>query len=110
VDESGHLVSFAKITRDLTDKRAVYEALRQGERRFRHLMESVHHHVIYTIDPKGLMTSWNPDAERIKGYSSDEILGPSFSQFYTPEDQADGKPFNALETARTRGRFEEVGW
>jgi PAS domain S-box-containing protein len=111
VDESGQLVGFAKITRDLTDKRAVYEALRQGERRFRLLMESVHHHAIYTIDPKGwLMTSWNPGAERIKGYSSDEILGPSFSQFYTPEDQADGKPFNALETARTHGRFEEEGW
>ena len=110
VDESGQLVGFAKVTRDLTEKRAVYEALRQSERNFRLLLESVHHHAIYTVDLEGLITSWDAGAERIKGYSNDEILGQSFSQFYTPEDQASGKPFKALETARTCGRFEEEGW
>ena len=110
VDESGQLVGFAKVTRDLTEKRAVYEALRQRDRNFRLLLESVHHHAIYTVDLEGLITSWDAGAERIKGYSNNEILGQSFSQFYTPEDQASGKPFKALETARTCGRFEEEGW
>jgi PAS domain S-box-containing protein len=109
LDESGQLVGFAKVTRDLTEKRAA-DALRQSERRFRLLLASVHHHAIYTLNPEGLITSWDPGAERIKGYSGDEILGHSFSQFYTAEDQASGKPFSALQTARASGRYEDEGW
>jgi len=109
-DSNGQLVGYAKVTRDLTENRTAQEALRKSERRLRLLLESVVHYAIFTIDLQGLVTSWNPGAERTKGYARSEILGRSFSQFYTPDDQAAGKPAKALETARTTGRYEEEGW
>src|SRR3954466_8089048 len=62
------------------------------------------------LDPKGRVTSWNPGAERIKGYSVDEIIGKHFSNFYTPEDRKAGMPKRVLETARREGKFEGEGW
>ncbi len=110
LEPSARLVGFAMVTRDLTERRAAYEALRQSERHFRLLLASVRHHAIYTLDLDGRITSWDPGGEHIKGYSSNEILGRSFAQFYTPEDQAAGKPSKALATARASGRYEEQGW
>jgi PAS domain S-box-containing protein len=62
------------------------------------------------LDPQGLVTNWNSGAERIKGYSPDEIVGEHFSRFYTPEDFAAGVPGKALQTAREAGRYEAEGW
>ena len=62
------------------------------------------------MDPTGLVATWNPGAERLSGYTKDEIVGQHFSRFFTPEDQADGKPAVALSVARTSGCFEEEGW
>src|SRR5690242_14724636 len=62
------------------------------------------------LDPKGFVTSWNAGAERIKGYTTEEIVGQHFSKFYTEEDRAAGVPKRVLETAREEGRFEGEGW
>src|SRR5947209_13119969 len=62
------------------------------------------------LDPKGRVTSWNPGAERIKGYSAEEIVGKHFSTFYTEEDRKAGMPKRVLETARREGKFEGEGW
>src|SRR5690348_8775857 len=62
------------------------------------------------LDPKGFVTSWNAGAERIKGYTTEEIVGQHFSKFYTEEDRANGVPKLVLETARSQGRFEGEGW
>ena len=62
------------------------------------------------LDPEGRVTNWNAGAERIKGYSPDEIIGEHFSRFYTPEDFDAGVPKRALETARETGRYEAEGW
>src|SRR5690349_18610570 len=62
------------------------------------------------LDPKGFVTSWNAGAERIKGYTTEEIVGQHFSKFYTEEDRANGVPKRVLETARTEGKFEGEGW
>ena len=62
------------------------------------------------LDPDGRVTNWNAGAERIKGYSPDEIIGEHFSRFYTPEDLDAGVPATALETARETGRYEAEGW
>jgi light-regulated signal transduction histidine kinase (bacteriophytochrome) len=62
------------------------------------------------LDPEGRVLTWNAGAERIEGYRLEEIVGQSFSRFYTPEDAADGKPAQALKTAGTMGHFEEKGW
>ena len=86
------------------------EALVESERRFRLLVEGVIDYAIYMLDPDGIVTNWNAGAERIKGYSADEIIGQHFSIFYTPEDRAAGLPAQALATALREGRFETEGW
>ena len=77
---------------------------------FNLLVQSVVDYAIYMLDTKGRVTSWNAGAERIKGYSTDEILGQHFSRFYTDEDRAAEVPKVALETARETGRYEAEGW
>ncbi|HEX6741795.1 MAG TPA: PAS domain S-box protein [Sphingomicrobium sp.] len=109
-DEKGKLVGFAKITRDMTEKRAAEQALLDAERRFRILVEGVTDYAIYMLDPDGRVANWNAGAERIKGYLPDEIIGEHFSRFYTPEDLDVGLPKRALETARETGRYEAEGW
>ena len=109
-DEDGNLVGFAKITRDMTEKRDAQEALLEAERRFRILVQGVTDYAIYMLDPDGRVTNWNAGAERIKGYTPEEITGEHFSKFYTPEDLEVGVPFKALETARETGRYEAEGW
>jgi PAS domain S-box-containing protein len=109
-DENGELIGFAKITRDMTDRRKVQQALLDSERRFRILVQGVTDYAIYMLDPEGLVTNWNAGAQRIKGYTPEEIIGQHFSRFYTPEDQASEVPQTALQTARTVGRYEAEGW
>jgi PAS domain S-box-containing protein len=80
------------------------------EGRYRLLLDAVTDYAIYMLDPSGLVRSWNPGAERFKGYVADEILGKHFSAFYTPEDRASGVPEDALATALREGRFETEAW
>jgi PAS domain S-box-containing protein len=109
-NERRELVGYAKITRDLTDKRAAEEALKHSEQRFRLLVQGVTDYAIYMLDPQGHVSNWNAGAQRIKGYQRDEIVGQHFSRFYTPEDRARGLPERALQTAAREGKFENEGW
>jgi len=109
-DEEGEVIGFAKITRDMTDKRQAQQALLEAERRFRILVQGVTDYAIYMLDPEGRVTNWNAGAQRIKGYAPNEIIGEHFSRFYTPEDLNAGVPKRALETARETGRYEAEGW
>jgi len=81
-----------------------------ADQQFRLLVSSVTDYAIYLLDGAGRVASWNAGAERIKGYRADEIIGRSFSQFYTPEDHAQGVPEQNLAKARREGRFESEGW
>ncbi len=91
-------------------KRETQDTLLDAERGFRLLVQSVTDYAIFMLDSEGRVRSWNPGAERIKGYSPKQIIGKHFSQFYTPEDKEAGIPATALETARETGRFEAEGW
>jgi PAS domain S-box-containing protein len=103
---AGKLIGFAKVTRDLTERRVAEEETR----RFRLLVESVKDYAIFILDPGGHVRTWNVGAERIKGYRADEIIGKHFSIFYPPEDIAAHKTDHELEIALREGRFEEEGW
>jgi PAS domain S-box-containing protein len=82
----------------------------EESRRFRLLVESVKDYAIFILDPDGRVSTWNPGAERIKGYTASEIIGQHFSKFYPRADIDAGKCERELEEASREGRFEEEGW
>ena len=110
IDPSGKLLGFAKITRDLTDRKMAEETLKQSEQQFRLLVQGVTDYAIYMLSPEGRVSNWNQGAQRIKGYLPEEIIGQHFSIFYTPEDRELGEPQRALEIATREGRFENKSW
>jgi PAS domain S-box-containing protein len=81
-----------------------------SEELFRLLVDSVTDYAIYILDPSGNVVSWNKGAERLKGYTSQEILGRNVSLFFLPEDVADGKPAAELARAASEGRTEQEAW
>ena len=89
---------------------AASESLADSERGFRLLVQGVVDYAIYMLDPHGIVTTWNPGAERIKGYRAAEIVGRHFRAFFTPEDAAAGVPDHIIQTAAREGRFESEGW
>lgn len=109
-DEDGTLIGFAKITRDMSEQRAAQVALRESEERFRLLVQGVTDYAIYMLSPTGVVTNWNAGAERIKGYSLEEVQGSHFSRFYTETDRARDLPGYALAAALAEGRYEQEGW
>jgi PAS domain S-box-containing protein len=101
---------FIRILQDRTDPHLEQEQLRVSEERFRRLIEDVRDYAIFTLDPRGHVTSWNAGARFIKGYESQEILGSHFSRFYPPDAIERGWPDHELRVAAMEGRFEDEGW
>jgi formate hydrogenlyase transcriptional activator len=96
--------------RDATEQRAAQEALRLNDARLRSVVESIGEYAIYMLDREGHVLTWNPGAERIKGYKADEVLGLHYSRFFTQEDVEQGRPAELLRQAIVRNRVEEEGW
>jgi PAS domain S-box-containing protein len=108
-DAKGELRGFAKITRDLSERREREESLRRSEERFRLLIQGVKDYAIFMVDRDGRVASWNAGAERMTGYSVHEIMGRPLSVFY-PRDAVEKKwPEQELAMAREHGRFEDQG-
>ena len=110
MDDAGNTIGIAKITRDLTEQRERERKAQEQERNFRLLVQGVTDYAIYMLSPTGIVTNWNPGAERAKGYRADEIVGQHFSQFYGADDQQRGLPERALAIALKDGKFEGEGW
>lgn len=106
-DETGALIGYAKVTRDISEKREAERALFRSEQQFRLLVQGVRDYAIYMLDPDGNVSSWNTGAQAIKGYDADEIIGHHFSRFYTAADLEAGEPAKALRTALLQGTFEK---
>jgi len=106
-DLLGNVESDLKSPRPTSGREAASERLRQSEELFRMLVEGVQDYAIYMLDPNGVVTTWNAGAERIKGYSAQEIIGKHFSCFYRLEDIRAGRPYRALAIAAREGKYEE---
>lgn len=106
-DEIGRLAH--RLARASALLRGREQALRESEERFRLVIEGVRDYGIFTLDSEGTVTSWNPGAERIKGWQAPEILGHHFSRFY-PDETRHFLPTAMLDRARQNGTAEDEGW
>jgi PAS domain S-box-containing protein len=109
-DPTGTLRGFAKVTRDLTDRRRAEDELRQSELRLRMLIDSIQDYAVFMLDTDGRVATWNTGAERIIGYRPSEIIGRHFSVFYSEDEVAAGKSDRELDVAAATGKFEEESW
>lgn len=123
-DNAGNIVGYSKVTRDLTEKRAQElkirkvnkdlqhnnELLRQSEERYHRMVSEVEDYVIILLDSNGYIQNWNKGAQKIKGYSADEIIGKHFSVFYSDQDRRQGIPDGLLATATKDGKALHEGW
>jgi PAS domain S-box-containing protein len=119
-DDSGDLIGFGKVSRDLTVRRLSeeqtrtraleVEAANRQLAEYRRLVSSVRDYAIFMLDPAGHILSWNTGAKHLKGYEPEEIIGRHFSTFYTADDRARGHPDYELDVAVREGRYEEEGW
>jgi PAS domain S-box-containing protein len=99
-----------QLIKDYTERHLRQEQLRSSEERSRRLIEDVRDYAIFTLDPRGYVTSWNAGARFIKGYESHEIIGSHFSRFYPPDAIERNWPEHELQVASMDGRFEDEGW
>lgn len=88
---TGSLVGYAKVTRDLTDRRRIQEELRRSQELFKLLVQVVTDYAIFMLSPAGVVSSWNAGAQRIKQYAAEEIIGQHLATFYVDEDRRAGK-------------------
>jgi len=96
--------------RHVTAEKEAAEALRASERQFRLLVNGVTDYALYMLSPEGIVTNWNAGAQRIKGYTADEMIGRHFSRFFTESEQQAGRPARSLQVAAEQGRYEAEGW
>jgi len=109
LDSGGSHVTLAFV-RDITEQRLAQQAAHQSDQLIRSMVEGIRDHAVYLLDREGHVKTWNPGAERIKGYAEDEILGTHFSRFFTQEDAERGRPAELLRLAAERGRIELEAW
>lgn len=109
-DENGWYTHWVSIQRDVTDRKQSEQDLRESEECFRLLVNATPDLALFILDTEGRVASWNPGAERLKGYRTEEVVGRHYSLFFTAEDRAADRPARGLRTAEAEGRYEAEGW
>ena len=109
-DAQGELLGFAKVTRDLTQRRAHEEELRRSEERFRLLVEGVAEYAIFMLDPNGRVATWNSGAERIKGYTARRDHRAALFDLLSGGCERERWPEHELQVAAEKGSFVDTGW
>ncbi len=116
-DDENNVIGFSKVTNDLTESKrqektlsTKEEALRRSEERYHRMISEVEDYAIILLDTSGNIQNWNKGAEKIKGYSAEEIIGQNFRKFYTQEDLDEKLPDALLDEARIKGKANHEGW
>jgi PAS domain S-box-containing protein len=109
-DRAGNVTHWISVQHDITERERAETALKESEERYRLLVESVEDYAIFMVDPDGRVVSWNEGAERVFGYSEEEIVGEDGSLLFTPEDRRRGAAEEELRQAETDGRAEDERW
>ena len=95
------------VQREYAGRALAEKTLRDSEEKYRMVLDGVQDYAIFMLDPHGQIVSWNAGAERIKGYTAEQIIGQNFSRFFAPEDIRDGRPQEVLRLTAANGRYEE---
>ncbi len=109
-DRNGVLVGFAKVTRDLTERRRREEELRRREEQVRLLVDAVKDYAIFLVDGEGRVRTWNAGATALTGFGVGDVLDRELSFFYAPAEAAAGEPARDLARALEEGRSERERW
>jgi PAS domain S-box-containing protein len=109
-DTAGHPTYTLELNTDITSINLLQATLRESEERFHLLVDNVQDYAIFMLSPEGEVLTWNEGAQRLKGYTPEEIIGQNFAQFYLPEAVAEGTPQRMLAQAAAEGRVEIEGW
>lgn len=102
--------AYAHAVQEIADHERTEQSLRESEERFRLLVEGVKDYAIFMLDPQGKISLWNSGAERIKGYTADEIIGRPWASLYPPELAAKGEPQALMQKAIENGSVQAEGW
>jgi PAS domain S-box-containing protein len=108
--DSGEIVGFSKVTRDLTERKMAEDNLRESEERYHRMIAEVQDYAIILLNEHGEIQNWNAGAEKIKGYTAEEAVGMNFRVFYQLEDQRSGLPERLIDNAVRTGRAAHEGW
>jgi PAS domain S-box-containing protein len=109
-DDINNVIGYCKVTRDLTDKKISDDHLRLSEERYHQMIAEVQDYAIILLSSEGVIENWNTGAEKIKGYTANEVIGKKLELFYREEDRKNGLPFKLLNEARTKGKATQEGW
>jgi PAS domain S-box-containing protein len=99
-----------ELTREISDRQKAEQGLRESEERLRLIVETAKDFAIFLMDLQGNITTWNPGAESMFGYSRKEILGRNAAVLFTPEDRETHEPEHEMEGAARDGRAEDERW